>query len=190
MASEQKVALDDKNIPILSRLRAPAGSVSQKKRVGRGVGSGIGKTSGRGQKGQKARQPGNIHKLHFEGGQMPLNRRLPKHGFNNPFATRLAVVNVGDFDVFAAGTTVDEKALREKGLVKGPWDGVKVLGNGELALKLTIKAEGFSASAKAKIEKAGGTIEVVKHEPKPLVRHSAAARRAAAIGAGKKAKKA
>jgi len=162
---------DEQNIPILSRLRPPEGSVSVKKRVGRGVGSGVGKTSGRGQKGQKARQPGNIHKLHFEGGQMPLNRRMPKHGFNNPRPTLLAVVNVGDFDVFAAGATIDEKALREKGLVKGPWDGVKVLGNGELALKLTIKATGFSESAKAKIEKAGGTAEVVKHEPKPVERH-------------------
>ncbi len=161
----------DQNIPILSRLRAPEGSVSVKKRVGRGVGSGKGKTSGRGQKGQKARQPGNIHKLHFEGGQMPLNRRLPKHGFSNPFPTELAVVNVGDLDVFAAGATVDEDALRERGLVKGPWDGVKVLGNGELTHKLTIKATGFSASAKAKIEKAGGTAEVNKRIPKPIVRH-------------------
>lgn len=157
--------------PILSRLHPPAGSVSVKKRVGRGPGSGLGKTSGRGQKGQKARQPGNIHKLHFEGGQMPLNRRMPKHGFNNPFPTELAVVNVGDLSVFSAGATVDQKALREKGLVKGPWDGVKILGNGELSLKLTIKAEGFSASAKAKIEKAGGTVELIKHEPKPVVRH-------------------
>jgi large subunit ribosomal protein L15 len=159
---------DEIQVPILSRLRAPAGSVSVKKRVGRGVGSGVGKTSGRGQKGQKARQPGNIHKLHFEGGQMPLNRRLPKHGFRSLFPTELAVVNVGDLDVFAAGATVDEAALREKGLVRGAWDGVKVLGNGELTLKLTIKARGFSASAKAKIEKAGGTAEVVKHEPKPV----------------------
>jgi large subunit ribosomal protein L15 len=170
MAEAQKVA-DHQNIPILSRLRAPEGSVAVKKRVGRGVGSGKGKTSGRGQKGQKARQPGNIHKLHFEGGQMPLNRRLPKHGFSNPFPTELAVVNVGDLDVFAAGATVDEAALREKGLVKGPWDGVKVLGNGELSLKLTIKASGFSASAKAKIEKAGGVAEINKHVPKPVVRH-------------------
>ena len=162
---------DEQQVPILSRLRAPEGSVSQKKRVGRGVGSGVGKTSGRGQKGQKARQPGNIHKLHFEGGQMPLNRRLPKHGFNNKFPTELAIVNVGDLDVFAAGATVDQSSLREKGLVRGAWDGIKILGNGELSLKLTIKAEGFSASAKAKIEKAGGTIEVIKHEPKPVVRH-------------------
>lgn len=176
--------------PILSRLRAPKGSVSVKKRVGRGVGSGLGKTSGRGQKGQKARQPGNIHKLHFEGGQMPLNRRLPKHGFNNKFPTELAIVNVGDLDVFAAGATVDERALREKGLVRGAWDGIKILGTGELALKLTIKAEGFSASAKAKIEKVGGTIEVIKHEPKPVAHHTAAQRRAAIVGKKAKAKKA
>ncbi len=178
---------DEQQVPILSRLRAPEGSVSQKKRVGRGVGSGVGKTSGRGQKGQKARQPGNIHKLHFEGGQMPLNRRLPKHGFNNKFPTELAIVNVGDLDVFAAGATVDQSSLREKGLVRGAWDGIKILGNGELSLKLTIKAEGFSASAKAKIEKAGGTIEVIKHEPKPVVRHSASSRSGSAAGKKKKA---
>jgi len=159
---------DQAQAPILSRLHPPEGAVSQKKRVGRGVGSGLGKTSGRGQKGQKARQPGNIHKLHFEGGQMPLNRRMPKHGFRSPFPFELAVVNVGDLDVFSAGATVDEAALREKGLVKGPWDGVKVLGSGDLSLKLTIKATGFSASAKEKIEKAGGTIEIVKREPKPV----------------------
>jgi len=176
MTDEQQQAI----VPILSRLRAPEGSVKNKKRVGRGVGSGKGKTSGRGQKGQKARQPGNIHKLHFEGGQMPLNRRMPKHGFNNPFPTELAVVNVGDLDVFAAGAVVDEKALREKGLVKGPWDGVKVLGTGDLSLKLTIKATGFSESAKAKIEKAGGTVEVIKHTPKPIERHKHKKAKAAA----------
>lgn len=162
---------ENHEVPILSRLRAPVGSVSVKKRVGRGVGSGLGKTSGRGQKGQKARQPGNIHKLHFEGGQMPLNRRLPKVGFNALFPRKIAIVNVGDLDVFEAGATVDEKTLREKGLVKGAWDGVKILGTGELTLKLTIQAEAFSASAKAKIEKAGGTMEVIRHIPKPIVRH-------------------
>jgi large subunit ribosomal protein L15 len=162
---------DTTNIPMLSRLSPPEGAVSNKKRVGRGVGSGLGKTSGRGQKGQKARQPGNIHKLHFEGGQMPLNRRLPKHGFVNPFAKEYAVVNLADLDVFDAGTTVDETALRSKGLVKGRWDGIKVLGTGELAKKLTIKATAFSASAKAKIEKAGGAIEVTAREIKPIVRH-------------------
>lgn len=176
---------EEQNTPILSRLHPPEGSVSQKKRVGRGVGSGLGKTSGRGQKGQKARQPGNIHKLHFEGGQMPLNRRMPKHGFRSPFPTELAVVNVGDLGVFAAGSTVDEKALREKGLVKGPWHGVKVLGNGALTLKLTIKATGFSASAKEKIEKAGGTAEIVKVAPKPVEHRSRIL-----AAAGKKAKKA
>ena len=167
-------------IPILSRLRPPKGAVSVKKRVGRGVGSGVGKTSGRGQKGQKARQPGNIHKLHFEGGQMPLNRRLPKHGFRSLFPRELAIVNVGDLDVFAAGATVDEATLREKGLVRGAWDGVKILGNGELSLKLTIKAEGVSGSAKAKIEKAGGVVEIIKHAPKPIERHKHKLAKAAA----------
>ncbi len=158
-------------VPILSRLSPPKGAVSGKKRVGRGVGSGLGKTSGRGQKGQKARQPGNIHKLHFEGGQMPLNRRLPKHGFVNPFAKEYAVVNLADLDVFDAGSTVDETALRAKGLVKGRWDGIKVLGTGELTHNLTVKATAFSASAKAKIEKAGGAIEITARVIKPVVRH-------------------
>ena len=158
-------------IPILSRLRAPEGAVQPKKRVGRGVGSGLGKTAGRGQKGQKARQPGNIHKLHFEGGQMPLNRRLPKIGFNNPFHKEMAVVNVASLDQFEAGATVDEQALRARGLVKGQWDGVKVLGVGELAKKLTVKATAFSASAKEKIEKAGGVAELVVREIAPVVRH-------------------
>ena len=98
-------------IAILSRLRAPEGAVRNKKRVGRGIGSGIGKTSGRGMKGQKARQPGNIHKLHFEGGQMPLNRRLPKVGFNSLNPTNYAPVNVAALNVFDNGATVDEKTL-------------------------------------------------------------------------------
>ncbi len=159
------------NVPLLSRLSPPEGAVSAKKRVGRGVGSGLGKTAGRGQKGQKARQPGNIHKLHFEGGQMPLNRRLPKHGFVNPFTTEYAVVNLADLDVFDSGATVDETALRARGLVKGRWDGVKILGTGELGKKLAIKATAFSASAKAKIEKAGGSVEVTARTVKPVVRH-------------------
>ena len=121
MADETTTA----EVPILSRLRAPKGAVTKKLRVGRGPGSGLGKTAGRGQKGQKARQPGNIHKLHFEGGQMPLNRRLPKVGFNSPFPRELAAVNVSQLEVFEAGTTVDEAALRARGLVKGRWDGVK-----------------------------------------------------------------
>jgi large subunit ribosomal protein L15 len=129
----------EKTVPILSRLRPPEGAVRTKKRVGRGPGSGLGKTAGRGQKGQKARQPGNIHKLHFEGGQMPLNRRLPKVGFNTPFPRELAAVNLKQLDVFEAGTTVDEAALRSRGLVKGRWDGIKILGTGELAKKLVIR---------------------------------------------------
>ena len=166
-----ETTMTERKIPMLSRLSPPEGAVSGKKRVGRGVGSGLGKTSGRGQKGQKARQPGNIHKLHFEGGQMPLNRRLPKHGFVNPFTKEYAVVNLADLDVFDVGATVDETALRAKGLVKGRWDGIKILGTGELAKKLTIKATAFSASAKAKIEKVGGAIEITLREVKPVIRH-------------------
>lgn len=162
---------EEKYIPILSRLRAPEGAVQKKKRVGRGPGSGLGKTAGRGQKGQKARQPGNIHKLHFEGGQMPLNRRLPKVGFNSLFPVELAAVNVKQLEIFAAGATVDEKALRERGMIKGKWDGVKILGTGELTKKLVVKAHSFSASAKEKIEKAGGTAESTARKPAPIVRH-------------------
>lgn len=157
--------------PILSRLSPPEGAVQQKKRKGRGPGSGLGKTSGRGQKGQKARQPGNIHKLWFEGGQIPLSRRLPKVGFNNIFATNYAGVNLKSLNAFDAGATVDEAALRSKGLVKGRWDGVKILGTGELTKKLTIKASAFSASAKEKIEKAGGTCEVIEKTVAPIVRN-------------------
>lgn len=164
---------DETYVPILSRLRAPEGAVQKKKRVGRGVGSGLGKTAGRGQKGQKARQPGNIHKLHFEGGQMPLNRRLPKVGFNALFPRELAAVNVKDLGVFEAGATVDMAALRERGLVKGRWDGVKILGTGELTKKLTVKADGFSASAKEKIEKAGGSVETIERKVAPVARHKA-----------------
>jgi len=160
------------NAPILSRLHSPEGAVQNHKRKGRGVGSGLGKTAGRGQKGQKARQPGAFHKLHFEGGQMPLNRRLPKVGFNSPVDNDFAIVNVAALEsFFDAGATVDETTLRARGLVKGPNDGIKILGTGELKKKLTVKAEKFSASAKEKIEKAGGTAVVVEHPVKPVVRH-------------------
>lgn len=158
-------------VPILSRLRAPKGAVTKKLRVGRGPGSGLGKTSGRGQKGQKARQPGNIHKLHFEGGQMPLNRRLPKVGFNSLFPKEFATINVKQLEVFDAGSTVDQSALRARGLVKGRCDGVKVLGTGELSKKLVVKAEAFSASAKEKIERAGGSVETLEKTVAPVVRH-------------------
>lgn len=148
-------------VPILSRLRAPAGANRKKLRVGRGRASGHGKTCGRGQKGQKARQPGNIHKLHFEGGQMPLVQRLPKVGFNNIFAKTVAEVNVKDLERFDDGATVDVDALVEMGLLRHRFDVVKVLGNGELGRKLTVKVHRFSKGAKAKIEAAGGTAEIV-----------------------------
>lgn len=151
---------DEKIVPILSRLRPPAGAVRSKDRVGRGIGSGWGKTAGRGQKGQKARR--NMHKLGFQGGQMPLQRRLPKIGFNNVnFGTRFAAVNVGDLEVFEAGAVVDEAALRKARLVRGNWDGVKLLADGELARKLTLKVDAISAAAKEKVEKAGGTVELI-----------------------------
>lgn len=158
-------------VPILSRLAPPEGATQKKKRKGRGPGSGLGKTAGRGQKGQKARQPGNIHKLFFEGGQMPLSRRLPKVGFVNLFARDLAEVSVSRLEVFAAGETVDEKALRAKGFIKGKHDGFKVLGTGNLTKKLTVRAEAFSAGAKSKIEAVGGTCEVIDRKPAPVVRH-------------------
>ncbi len=137
----------------LSKLHKPAGATEKKLRKGRGVGSGLGKTAGRGQKGQYAR---NGIKRGFEGGQTPLARRLPKRGFNPPFRTLLAEVNVGDLDRFEAGAKVDEKALREHGLVKGRVERIKILGGGELKKKITVSAHAFSKSAVAKIEKAGG----------------------------------
>lgn len=153
----------DNEVPILSRLSPPPGAVRKKKRVGRGIGSGLGKTSGRGQKGQKARQPGNFHKKAFEGGQMPLARRLPKMGFNNIFALTVAEVNVRDLARFDDGATVDVEALVEAGLVKGKFDVLKVLGNGELeGKKLTVRAHRFSKGAREKIEKAGGRAEVLE----------------------------
>ncbi len=139
---------------------APApGTNKASKRKGRGHGSGGGKTAGYGHKGQKARS--GSKKAGFEGGQMPLQRRLPKRGFNNIFATRYAIVKVGDLDVFEAGAVVDAKALLEKGIIKKTQDGVKLLGDGEVSKALTVQLAGFSASAKEKIEKAGGKAEVV-----------------------------
>src|SRR6476659_4740955 len=114
----------------LSKLAKPEGATKKKTRRGRGVGSGLGKTSGRGQKGQYARTRG--FKPHFEGGQTPIQRRMPKRGFNNPFPVKTAEVNVGDLEAFAAGAKVDEKALREHGLVKGQCQRIKILGEGEL----------------------------------------------------------
>lgn len=145
----------------LNELSPAAGSVKEAYRKGRGHGSGNGKTAGRGHKGQKARSGGGT-RIGFEGGQMPLARRLPKVGFNNIFATQYAIVNVADLEAaFNAGDVVDTEALKAKGLVKKTLDGVKVLGNGELTKALTVKAAAYSASAKEKIEKAGGKAEVM-----------------------------
>ncbi len=131
------------------------------KRVGRGHGSGNGKTAGKGHKGQNARSGGGV-RIGFEGGQMPLARRIPKRGFNNIFATRYSTVNVGDLNRFVDGTVVDTELLIASGLLKKIENGgVKVLGNGELTVKLTVKAAKFSAAAAEKIEKAGGKAEVM-----------------------------
>ena len=145
----------------LHELAPVMGSTHVNKRKGRGTGTGNGKTAGRGHKGQKARSGGKL-RIGFEGGQMPLARRLPKVGFNNIFATQYAIVNVADLEAaFEAGAVVDTEALKAKGLVKKTLDGVKVLGNGELTKALTVKAAAYSASAKEKIEKAGGKAEVM-----------------------------
>ena len=123
-------------------------------RVGRGIGSGKGKQSGRGGKGQTARS--GVRIKGFEGGQMPLHRRLPKRGFNPPFPTKTAEVNVGSLEVFGAGAKVDERALRDRGLVKGACDQIKILGEGEITKAVIVTAHAFSKGAAAKIEKAGG----------------------------------
>ena len=145
----------------LSNLKPKKGSRHAKKRVGRGPGSGHGKTAGRGEKGQKSRS-GFSRQAGFEGGQMPLHRRLPKRGFTNIFKKDYAVVNVSDLERFDAGATVDEAALRREGLVKGQHDGVKILGDGELSKSLTVSAAKFSKSAREIIEKAGGTCQEIQ----------------------------
>lgn len=143
----------------LHELSPVPGSNKKSFRVGRGPGSGNGKTSGRGHKGLKARSGGHV-RPGFEGGQMPFHMRSPKRGFNNIFATKYAYVNVGDLNRFEDGAVVDAAAIVEAGLVKNTLDGVKVLGKGDLTKKLTINAAAFSASAKQKIEEAGGKAEV------------------------------
>lgn len=141
---------------------AEGGAVKAKKRLGRGIASGTGKTAGRGHKGQKARSGGGV-RPGFEGGQMPLFRRLPKRGFTNIFKKEYAIVNLDDLQAFGAGETVDLEALIAKGLVKKAKakDGFRVLGNGEISQALTVKANHFSKSAKEKIESAGGKAEVI-----------------------------
>ena len=144
----------------MHELSPAPGSNRDVKRIGRGHGSGNGKTAGKGHKGQNARSGGGV-RPGFEGGQMPLTRRLPKRGFTNIFATKYATINVGDLNRFEDGAVVDEAAIVAAGLVKKTMDGIKVLGNGELEKKLTVNAKAFSASAKQKIEAAGGKAEVM-----------------------------
>jgi large subunit ribosomal protein L15 len=143
----------------LSKLAKPEGATNKKTRKGRGVGSGLGKTAGRGQKGQFARRA--TFKPSFEGGQTPLARRLPKRGFKKHNAAVVAEINVGQLEMFDAGANVDERALRDRGLVKGQIDRIKVLGNGDLTKKITVTAHSFSKSAQEKIAKAGGTAVLV-----------------------------
>jgi large subunit ribosomal protein L15 len=145
----------------LSNLKPKKGARHAKKRVGRGPGSGHGKTAGRGEKGQKSRS-GYSSQIGFEGGQMPLHRRVPKRGFTNIFKEEFAVLNLSDLDKFEAGSTVDAAAMRKAGVVNGKNKKIKVLGNGELSKKLTVIADAFSAAARTKIEAAGGTCQESK----------------------------
>ena len=145
----------------LNNIVAPVGAKHDRKRVGRGVGSGLGKTSGKGHKGQNARSGGGV-RPGFEGGQLPLFRRLPKRGFKNAlFKTRYAVINLSDLDQFEEGAVVTPELLKEMGLVKNQLDGVKVLAKGTLTKKLTVKANKFSDAALREIEKIGGKAEVI-----------------------------
>lgn len=144
----------------LHELKPAKGATKNRKRKGRGVGSGLGKTAGRGSKGQKARSGPDI-RPGWEGGQMPLHRRLPKRGFNNIFKKEFAIINVGDLEQFAPGTVVDQAELVRKGLVKGNYDGIKLLGQGDVNISLTIKLNAISRSAKEKIVAAGGSVEVI-----------------------------
>lgn len=144
----------------LEELKPAAGSTHRKKIVGRGIGSGVGKTSGKGHKGQNARSGGGV-RPGFEGGQMPLYRRLPKRGFTNIFAKKYVAVNVEVLDKFNDGDEVTAETLLEKGIISKTLDGVKVLGRGEVTKKVTVKVAKISESAKEKIEKAGGKAEVI-----------------------------
>ena len=144
----------------LHELSPAPGSVKKAFRKGRGSGSGNGKTAGKGHKGQNARSGGGV-RPGFEGGQMPLQRRLPKRGFNNIFATKYVTIKVSDLEKFEAGATVDAQALLDAGIISKTLDGVKVLGNGELTKAVNVKVAAYTASAKEKIEKAGGKAEVI-----------------------------
>ncbi|MFO8059306.1 MAG: 50S ribosomal protein L15 [Bacillota bacterium] len=144
----------------LHRLRPPRKSRHSRKRVGRGIGSGMGKNSGRGTNGQNSRSGGGV-RPGFEGGQMPLYRRLPKVGFSNPFRSEYSIVNVGDLNRFAEGEEITVERLEDEGLVSSVRDGVKILGKGELEVSLTVRAHKFSESARRKIDAAGGRAEVI-----------------------------
>ena len=147
--------------PTLSNLKPARGSRHRKVRVGRGMGSKLGKTAGAGNKGQQSRR-GYSRRPGFEGGQMPLHRRLPKRGFSAPFSKSFAVVNVESLNAFAAGETVTPETLNSHGIVRAVRDRVKVLGDGELKIALTVRAHAFSKSAQEKIAAAGGKVEVLK----------------------------
>ena len=144
----------------LHELKPAEGSRKDVKRKGRGIGSGNGKTAGKGHKGQNARSGGGV-RPGFEGGQNPLYRRLPKRGFNNPFRKEYAIVNIEELNGFAAGTEVTPELLMEQGIVKNPLAGIKILGNGDIKVGLTVKANKFSQSAVEKIQAAGGKTEVI-----------------------------
>lgn len=144
----------------LFELKPSEGTTKDAKRKGRGHGSGNGKTAGRGHKGQNARSGGGV-RIGFEGGQMPIYRRLPKRGFNNIFAKKYAEINISDLNKFEDGAVVDAQALVEAGIIKKTLDGVKVLGNGNVEKKVTVKAAKFTETAKEKIEAAGGKVEVM-----------------------------
>ncbi len=160
---------------ILSQLSPPEGARHSEKRLGRGIGSGLGKTCGRGQKGQKARHGGDFGKLHFQGGQTPMQRRLPKRGFRVPFPVEVQAVNVGDLESFDADSTVNEAALREARLIQGRGARIKILGAGELSKKLTVEAHAFSKSAVEQIEKAGGKAVVIAAVPEKSAGESSGA---------------
>ena len=142
----------------LHDLKPAKGSTKAPKRVGRGVGSGWGKTAGRGSKGQNARAGGGV-RPGYEGGQMPIHRRLPKRGFTNIFKKQIAIVNIQDLERFDSGAVIDEATLVRSGLVRGKYDGIKLLGKGDITTPLTVKLNAVSRSAKEKIESAGGSIE-------------------------------
>jgi large subunit ribosomal protein L15 len=151
----------------LHTLKGPRGSTRNRKRIGRGPGSGTGEQSGKGVKGQKARTGHHGARIGFEGGQMPMQRRFPKKGFKNPFRTELFAVNVGALEKRFPAGTIDLAALQGAGMVPRKLDGVKILGEGDLTKKFTVKATAFSASAKEKIEKAGGKVEIVGGAAEP-----------------------